>query len=148
MTVTVAVLVLVGLGVLDVGGVVVGVFEVVGVFVPVAVLVPVPTTRVAAGPPPDACGWQLYNALLFTWRAKPSPLRVAAPLAVGVTTIVMVGIGMAAPGVRAVAGATVPVATMFAEGNGDPLGLTVPPAITLLPAVISAFAVRTGVAVG
>ncbi|WP_170222958.1 hypothetical protein [Nonomuraea turkmeniaca] len=51
-----AVVVLVFLGVLEVGGVVLGVLEVVGVFVPVAVLVPVPTTRVAAGPAPEAVG--------------------------------------------------------------------------------------------
>jgi hypothetical protein len=62
--------------------------------------------------------------------------------------MVIVGMGMAAPAVRAVAGATVPLAVMLAEGNGDPVGLTIPVAITLLLAVISAFAVKRGVAVG
>ncbi|MEW9554409.1 hypothetical protein [Nonomuraea sp. NPDC050783] len=62
------------------------------------------------------------------------------PLAVGVTTRVIVGIGMGAPEVRAVAGATLPVATTGREGSGVPAGLTVPWATTVLLGLIEAIA--------
>ncbi|MDP4501422.1 hypothetical protein [Nonomuraea turcica] len=55
------------------------------------------------------------------------------------------GIGTGAPWLIPVAGATAPVATTCVEGTGDPLGLTVPDAATVLLGLIEAAAVKAPV---
>ncbi|TMR23202.1 hypothetical protein ETD86_08840 [Nonomuraea turkmeniaca] len=74
-------------------------------------------------------------------------MKTTVPLAVGVTTMVIVGMGKGAPDVMAVAGAAVPVATTCAEATGAPLGLTVPAAVTMLLGLIEAVASK-GLAAG
>ncbi|MEV1167041.1 hypothetical protein [Nonomuraea sp. NPDC049784] len=147
MTVTVWVLVFVGLGEVVVGvGVGVGVFD--GVDELDEDEVAVPTTRLAEGPP-EVPGWQLYQEVPLTKSEKAPPLRATVPVAVGVTTMVMVGSGMGAPWVTTAYGVAVAPTLTGVEGIGLPLGLIVPWATTVLLAVICAVASNwLGVAVG
>ncbi|TDD09392.1 hypothetical protein E1292_09950 [Nonomuraea deserti] len=77
---------------------------------------------------------------LFTLMSKAPPRRATVPVAVGLTTMVMVGSGKAALGVTVVGCLMAPEAVIEVEGSGDPLGLTVPTAPTVLFGVIVAVA--------
>ncbi|WP_336216382.1 hypothetical protein [Nonomuraea sp. LPB2021202275-12-8] len=142
---TITVVVLVGVGVLVPVVVFVGVLLLVGDPVPVGE--PVPTTMFSEGPP-DVPGSQLYQSVPFTLSAKPPALTATVPVAVGLITMPMVGIGMGEPSLTAVCGVTVALAVTGVLGTGLPLGVAVPTATTVLLAEITAVASSVAVPVG